>query len=144
MNAKFIVVQKCCFILLAWSVRKDNCCSHLTLNCKDSEDCECKQMRHYDVVNFFKIFAELLLQAKWSCREKKFVFLNSKQENSQILLCLQCGKTLPVCYEKHINNFLQHRNLMSSPCGFLFFRGESHRNLMSSPCGFLLFRGGSN
>ena len=57
MNAKFVVVQKCCFIHLVWSVGEDNCRSHLTLNCKDSEDCECKQMRHYNV-NFFENFSQ--------------------------------------------------------------------------------------
>ena len=73
MNAKFIVVQKCCFILLAWSVSEDNCHSHLTLNCKDSEDCECKQMRHYDVVNFFKKSSQSYYYRRNGPAEKKEV-----------------------------------------------------------------------
>ena len=79
MNAKFIVVQKCCFILLAWSVSEDNCRSHLALNCKDSEDCECKQMRHYDVVNFFKDFSQSYYYRRNGPAEKKEVCVSKWQ-----------------------------------------------------------------
>ena len=69
-----------------------------------------------------RTFCRVTITGETVVQKKKFVFLNGKQGNSQILPCLQCGKTLLVCYEKHINNFLPHRNLMSSPCGFLISR----------------------